>query len=380
MSPRKKTPVRLFQEFFKSERTGGILLIICTVLSLLLANSAWADSYLHFWHVSAGPKPIEFWVNDAAMTIFFLLVGLEIKREFIQGELSQKEQALLPVIAALGGMLIPAGIHFFLNKNTATASGYGIPMATDIAFSLAILSLLGNKIPNSLKVFLTALAIIDDLGAIIVIAVFYTAHLNWLYLGAALGILIVLWMMNRMRVKFLAIYLLPGMVLWYLFYRSGIHATISGVLLALVIPYGSEPSNSPSHKLQHLLHGPVAFFILPLFALCNTAIQIPSNWHQELLSTNSLGIMAGLVVGKPLGILLAILLAVKFGWCKFQQGINWSTLTGAGMLAGIGFTMSIFISLLAFQDQELIISSKMAVMAASLVSGIAGYSWLKRKI
>ncbi|MBS1665074.1 MAG: Na+/H+ antiporter NhaA, partial [Bacteroidetes bacterium] len=277
---------RLFREFFESEKTGGLILVFCTILSILIANSGWGEGWLHFWHtrldLTMGPIPLDYsvenWVNDGLMAVFFLLVGLEIEREIYIGELADFRNALLPILAALGGMLVPAALHFAFNYGRPEQSGMGIPMATDIAFALGVLSLLGNKIPPSVKIFLTALAIIDDLGAILVIAIFYTKSLSLAWLGAAFGILLLLILFNKLNVKKLVFYIIPGILLWYCMLRSGIHATLSGVLLAFAIPFRklqpgaseTEEAANPSYRLQHFLHKPVAFGILPLFALANT--------------------------------------------------------------------------------------------------------------
>jgi NhaA family Na+:H+ antiporter len=258
------------------------------------------------------------------MTIFFLLIGLELEREIYLGELSNIKDALLPIFAAAGGMLVPAGLYLLLNYGTAAHSGAGIPMATDIAFALGILSLLGNRVPLSLKIFLTALAVIDDLGAIMVIAIFYTDTIFWTNLGMAMGTLLFLFVLNRMKVKSLVPYLIGGVVMWYFMLNSGIHATITGVLLAFVIPFGNGDKKSTSYKLQHFLHKPVGFFILPLFALANTAIVISSNVGETLSQHYSLGIALGLIVGKPLGIYLFSFLAVSAGLCKLPD-MNWRT-------------------------------------------------------
>ncbi len=324
---------------------------------------------------------IEHWVNDALMAIFFLLIGLELERELYNGELSNFRNALLPIFAAIGGIGVPALIHFSLNAGTPTQAGIGIPMATDIAFALAVLALLGSRIPASLKVFLTALAVMDDLGAIIVIAVFYTAELTVAYLLGALAVFGLLVCMNRfLRIMALAPYLIGGAVMWVLMLKSGVHATIAGVLLAFAIPFSAKQDDeeSPSHRLEHFLHKPVAFIILPIFALANTGIIIGSDWSQELASINSLGILAGLVIGKPLGITLLSLLAVTIGICKLPLDLTWKHVFGAGLLGGIGFTMSIFITNLAFTGQpDLINASKMAILLASLAAGTIGFIWLQ---
>src|SRR6185369_17793248 len=284
---------------------------------------------------------------------------------------------MLPVIAALGGMVTPAAIHFIFNRSLPSQNGYGIPMATDIAFSLGILSLLGNKVPFSFKVFLTALAIIDDLGAILIIAVFYSSHITLGYLGLAALVFVVMIILNRMNVLAIWIYLLLGCAMWFCMHRSGIHATITGVLLAFAIPFRSGDATAPSTQLQHRLHWPVTFIILPLFALANTALVIPITFVDDLVSFNSLGIMLGLLIGKPLGISLFAFVGSWLGWCVIPTTVRMSHLLGIGLLAGIGFTMSIFITLLAFSDAALIDSSKIAVIVGSLFSGIAGFVILR---
>lgn len=386
-------PTQLFKEFFESEKTAGLILVLCTLVSIAIANSPAGEGYLHFWHahpdLSFGPvkldHSVEHWVNDGLMAIFFLLVGLEIEREIYIGELADFRKALLPILAAVGGMLLPAGFHFLLNKGTPFQSGIGIPMATDIAFALGVLSLLGNKIPSSVKIFLTALAIIDDLGAILVIAIFYTRTLSVAWLAVALGIYLILLLLNKRNVYHLAAYILPGILLWYCFLRSGIHATLSGVLLAFAIPFRKPrptlaspdpiPPN-PSDRLQHALHKPVAFFILPIFALANTGILLSTGWQHSLLTTGSLGILTGLVLGKPIGILFCCWLAIRSGLCRLPDGMSWRHLLGLGLLAGIGFTMSIFITNLAFDDPASIQHSKIAILAASLIASFLGYGCL----
>lgn len=368
---------RIFKDFFESEKAGGLILIICTLVSLGLANSAWGETYTHFWHRDLGGKAIEYWINDGLMTVFFLLIGLEIEREIYKGELSNIKNALLPISAAIGGMAIPALFHFMYNHGSDYQDGIGIPMATDIAFSLGVLSLLGNKVPTSLKIFLTALAIIDDLGAIIIIALFYSKGFSLVYFGVAIGIFALMLILNRSKVYKIWIYLILGLAMWYCMLHSGIHATISGVLLAFAIPFGKGDKSSPSYNLQHQLHRPVAFFIVPLFALANTGIAIPSNWTSELISSNSLGILTGLLIGKPVGIVLFSLVAVALGVCTLPEDLNKKHLVGAGFLAGIGFTMSIFITILAFNKAEVIPHSKIAIFIASLLAGLIGFFILK---
>lgn len=368
---------RLYNEFFESEKTGGVLLIICTAISLLLANSFLQEPYLHLWHFPIGTESLEYWINDGLMVIFFLHIGLELKREIFLGELSSMKKASLPVVAAFGGMLVPAGIFMAINAGTSTQSGAGIPMATDIAFAIGILSLLGNRVPASLKILLTAFAVIDDLGAIVVIALFYTSSLVLGNLFISLAVFGLLLLLNRWKVRAMPLYLAGGVVMWYFMLHSGVHATITGVLLAFAIPFGKGSENAPSYRLQHFLHKPVAFFILPVFALANTCIPIAADWQAGLSTPGSIGIFAGLIVGKPAGILLFCFVAVALGFCALPQGVKWKHVLGVGMLGGIGFTMSIFITLLAYTDAVLINESKIAILFASLVSGIIGFLWLK---
>jgi len=367
----------LFKEFLNSEKAGGLILIACTIVSLVIANSVFGSGYHHFWQMQLLGHSIEHWVNDGLMTIFFLLIGLELEREIYQGELSNIKNALLPIFAALGGMIVPAGLYLLFNYGTVTQSGAGIPMATDIAFALGILSLLGSRVPTSLKVFLTALAVIDDLGAILVIALFYTKTIIWANLIAALGIFVALIVLNKLKVRTLIPYLVGGILMWYFMLNSGVHATITGVLLAFAIPFGNGDRKSSSYKLQHFLHMPVAFIILPIFALANTAISLSGNFTQTLSEHYSLGIMTGLIVGKPLGIFLLSLLVVKIGICRLPGDLNWKAIFGAGLLGGIGFTMSIFITLLAFNNETIIGNAKLIILLSSFVSAIIGFTYLK---
>jgi Na+:H+ antiporter, NhaA family len=305
------------------------------------------------------------------MTIFFLLVGLEIERELYIGELSNFKQALLPIIAAVGGMIFPALIHFIFNNGTDSQSGFGIPMATDIAFSLAALSLLGKRIPFSLKIFLTAFAIMDDLGAIIVIALFYSKGISFVYLSLAILSFIILIILNRLRVFKLFPYIIIGFIMWFFMLKSGIHPTITGVLLAFAIPFTKDDKN-PSYKVQMFLHKPVAFLILPIFAIANTCININFSSISNFVSNNSIGIISGLIIGKPLGIFLFSLLSIKFKICKLPDELGLKHILGAGLLGGIGFTMSIFIANLAFTDSGLVNSSIIATIIASILSGLIG--------
>jgi len=368
---------KLFKEFFDSEKAGGLILIFATALSLILANSQWQGSYTEFWATDWGGHSITHWINDGLMTIFFLLIGLELEREIYEGELSDIRNASLPIIAALGGMLVPAGIFMLLNYGLPTQSGTGIPMATDIAFAIGILSLLGNKVPASLKVFLIALAVIDDLGAIVVIAIFYSASISLSNLMIALGIYAVLILLNRLKVCNMIPYLIGGILMWYFMLHSGVHATITGVLLAFAIPFGKSIDKSPSYKIQHFIHKPVAFFILPLFAVANTGIVIKSGWQDGLLEMGSLGIIAGLVIGKPLGISLFSYLAVKFKLSKLPTELKWGNIIGVGFLGGIGFTMSIFITLLAYTDVDMANNAKISILVGSVIAAIIGLVWLK---
>jgi NhaA family Na+:H+ antiporter len=370
---------KTFTEFFQNEKASGIVLLLVTITSLLLANSSIQTEYINFWHTEIGHHTITDWINDGLMTIFFLMIGLELEREMYHGELADIKNAILPIFGALGGMVVPAGIFLAFNYGTLTQNGAGIPMATDIAFAVGVLSLLGNRIPASLKIFLTALAVIDDLGAILVIALFYTQTITFFNLLMAFAIMGLLFILNRRKVHNLIPYLIGGVLMWYFMLNSGVHATITGVLLAFVIPFGDGSEKTSSYRLQHFLHKPVAFFILPVFAVANTCIPISSNWHEGLSHVNSIGIIAGLVIGKPLGIFLFSFLAVAVGICKLPMGLKWVNILGAGMLGGIGFTMSIFITLLAFSNdgEEVITYSKIAILIASFLSGSFGFICLK---
>jgi NhaA family Na+:H+ antiporter len=369
---------KAFMSFFESEKAGGLVLLLCTAFSLVISNTSFSESYFAIWHHPIANHSFEHWINDGLMAIFFLMIGLELEREVYKGELSKFKDAILPISGALGGMLVPALIFLLFNFGTKTQSGIGIPMATDIAFALGILSLVGKNVPNSLKVFLTALAVIDDLGAIIVIALFYTKTLYFVNLIISLSIFGGLLVLNRMKVNNLWIYLIAGVFMWYFMLNSGVHATITGVLLAFAIPFQDGSEKSISYKLQHFLHKPVVYFILPLFALCNTAIIIGADWMQNFSEEYSLGILFGLIIGKPLGIIVFSYLVIKVGLAKLPKELSMKKLLGAGFLGGIGFTMSIFISLLAFDDAEIINNAKFMILAASLVSGIVGFLWLKR--
>ncbi len=367
-----------FTEFFNSEKAGGIMLLIATVVSLILANSFIGPAYTDLWNIKIGTLTLGYWINDGLMAIFFLLIGLELQREIYQGELSNLKSASLPLFGALGGVLLPAGIYLWLNAGTPTSSGAGIPMATDIAFAIGILSLLGSRVPLSLKIFLTALAVIDDLVAILVIAIFYTSNLDVVSLGFSLGIFGLLLALNKVwNVRALWIYLLGGAAMWAFMLSSGVHATIAGVLLAFTIPFTRGDSHSPAAHMEHVLHKPVAFFILPLFAMANTGIMISSEWAQGLGEASSIGIMLGLVIGKPVGIYFFALVGSILGLCALPKDLKWSNIIGVGFLGGIGFTMSIFITLLAFKGDALLIdNSKIAILIASTIAGTIGYLFL----
>jgi len=416
-----------FRQFIELEESSGIILLLCSVLALVLANSQWQESFVHFWeeHFSLAfgtfrlEKSLEHWINDGLMAIFFLLVGLEIKQEVMEGELSNLKKALLPIMAAVGGMIVPALIFAFFNRGSVTSSGWAIPMATDIAFSLAILSLLGNRVPASLKVFLAALAIVDDLGAVLVIAFFYTEEIHLLYLLGAASIFVFLMLLNLLKFRQLGVYVILGVVMWFCMLESGVHATIAGVLLAFTIPFRTRPAgrpqllltldkqleviredikqneqirprdiseeleaislqmSSPAQRLERNLHSYVAFLIMPVFALANAGVVIDANILNHVWQPISAGVFLGLFLGKPLGIALFSWLSVRLKMASLPQGVSWRHIIGVGFLGGIGFTMSIFITLLAFADASLHSLSKLSIVVASLASGIVGYFFLR---
>ena len=349
----------------------------CTVVSIIVTNSSWGQGYSGFWTQQVFGNELSHWINDGLMAIFFLLIGLELEREIYIGELSTVNTALFPAIAALGGMLVPAGIYFALNAGKPTQSGIGIPMATDIAFAIGILSLLGKRVHTSLKIFLTALAVIDDLGAVLVIALFYSKGISFLNLGASFGIFGVLLLIRRLGVRNLIPYILGGILMWYFMLNSGVHAAIAGILLAFAIPFRTGGIKSPSYLLQNYLHKPVAFFILPLFALANTCIHIDFSNPGLSDSANVTGISLGLIVGKPIGIILFCFLSVLLGICVLPSDIKWKHLFGVAILGGIGFTMSFFITLLAFENPNFIETSKIAILFSSLAAGIIGLIYLR---
>ena len=368
-----------FLDFIHDSRSVGIILLICTAVSLLLANTSFAATYFSFINIDIPvitiipvhlPHTLQHWINDGLMAVFFFLAGMEIKREITGGELSSFSQAILPLLAAIGGMVVPALIFFFINNGTNYTNGWGIPMATDIAFSLGIAALLGSRIPLSLKIFLTALAIIDDLGAILAIAIFYSAAIHWIYLGIAAIIIFVLYLLMRFN-NFGIFNFLLGILLWYCFYNSGIHATLAGVIFAFFIP------TNQLQKLEHKLHTSVNFLIIPIFALANTAIVLPENITVTINTTLSWGIIAGLLIGKPLGIVSASYVAVQLKWGTLPSNTSWRHIIGAGLLAGIGFTMSIFIATLAFEDNVTIDIAKISALAGSFLSIVFGIIWIR---
>ncbi|OJW84873.1 MAG: Na+/H+ antiporter NhaA [Bacteroidetes bacterium 46-16] len=369
------SPIR---EFLDDSRTVGVVLLCCAVLSIWLSNSSAAASYQAFWdnelfsspvlHLPHTPLHI---INDALMALFFLLVGMEIKRELLDGELSDVQKGMLPVIAALGGMVVPAFIYFLFCGNTPFSGGWGIPMATDIAFSLGILSLLGKKAPISIRILLMALAIIDDLGGIVTIAIFYTKGLNGMFMGLAGITLLILVAMNFFKVRRGYSYMIVGTLLWYFVYNSGVHATIAGVLLAFTIPMRNI------NRMIHAYHDPVSFIILPVFALANTAITLPGDLGHMLHTPLTYALICGLVIGKPLGIFSFSYLAVKTKIGALPDHMGWRHLLGMGMIAGIGFTISIFIVTLAFPGDGVQSIAKIAVLIASILSGVIGYVYLR---
>ena len=422
-----------FEWFYHSEVTGSVLLLACAVAALLIANSPWAEAYNNVLHTYIGVSwgdaefklNLHHWINDGLMVVFFFVVGLEIKREMVVGELSSAEKAALPVAAAIGGMVVPAVFYTVFNAGGAGAAGWGVPMATDIAFALGVLAVFGTRAPLGLKVFLTALAIADDLGAVAVIAIFYTDKINVAALVVAAVLLVVLFLAVRTGVKNVGFQLLLMVGVWLAVFASGVHATVAGILVAMVIPvrprvdlsrFVSETEellervqkmdfsrdsifrdklqlNAVEHVyersgealpiglvLEHRLHPVQVWLILPLFALANAGVRIDSHIGEALANPISLGIIAGLVVGKPIGITLMAWLAVKTKLGNLPQGVTWMQVLGAGCLAGIGFTMSLFIADLAWADEALIANAKIGILAASLVSGILGFALLSRSL
>ncbi len=424
--PRIRLILRPFQEFAQHETTGGILLLASAVIALLWANSPWAHLYEQLWHTEIAivfggfhlEEDLLHWINDGLMAIFFLFVGLEIKREVLIGELASVRRAALPIVAAVGGMLVPAGLYIALNSGTEGARGWGIPMATDIAFAIGIMALLGRRVPLALKVFLVALAIVDDIGAVLVIAIFYTSELSWLHLAAGAGFLVILLGANRAGFRHPLPYIVLGLGLWVAFLESGVHATVAGVLLALTIPssirmntrdfltqgrafldsferagvsaerrhmedghraavYALESAceyvESPMQRLEHALYPWVTYLIMPLFGLANAGVVLSGDLGAAVTHSVSLGVILGLVVGKQVGITLFSWLAIRLGVASLPRGVGWRQVYGAAWLGGIGFTMSIFIANLAFGDTALLPIAKMGILLASLTAGIAGW-------
>lgn len=376
-----------FQRFASSEAAGGVVLLVCTAIALAWANSPWQPSYDALLHHSLLVGPASFqlelnvheWINDGLMALFFFLVGLEIKREMLIGELASVRRAALPIAGAIGGMVLPAALYLLLNGTGAGARGWGIPMATDIAFALGVVALLGPRVPLALKVFLAAVAIVDDIGAVLVIAIFYTASISRVCLAVAAAVLVALVVLNLAGVKRAIPYLILGVVLWIAVLLSGIHATIAGVLLAMTIPARARSANESSllERLEHLLHAPVAFFIVPLFALANAGVRIGGASSSGLSMTVLGGVAVGLVVGKPLGITLASWLAVRSRVASLPDGVSWRLLQGVSWLGGIGFTMSLFVGALAFTDQALLDSAKLGVLLASCIAAFMGWLMLR---
>lgn len=375
----------VFKAFFKSSNAGGALLFVAVIISLIMANSSWATGLQEVLAYKIGFEnahihlnySLLLWINDGLMAIFFLLVGLEIKREIVEGELSSPKKASLPILCAIGGAVVPAIIYLTLNGGEDTAGGWGIPMATDIAFALAVIGLLGKRIPGSLKIFLAALAIVDDLIAILVIAFFYSSGIHTTYLlYAAFGLLVLIGM-NRLNVLNPYLYLIPGVFIWYFIHHSGIHATIAGVLVAMTIPTNPTADESPLERLEHALTRPVNFLIIPLFAFANTNITLENSMLNGLTSSLGLGIGIGLLCGKPLGILITSYLCSKTKISTLPEGSSWMHMLGVGLLAGIGFTMSIFIAILSFEDAIHIAEGKLAILVTSVLAGTLGYLLLR---
>jgi NhaA family Na+:H+ antiporter len=380
MQDQKPRPISIFREFLDSEAAGGIILMVAAALALIVANSPLAETYFAALHAYLGPLSVSHWINDGLMAVFFLLVGLEIKREMLDGQLSTWPRRALPGIAAAGGMLVPALVYVAINRNNPAAlSGWAIPTATDIAFALGVLSLLGSRVPGSLKVFLTALAIIDDLGAVIIIAVFYTSGLSLAYLGAAFAVIALLIVLNRMQVLTLLPYLVLGLVLWVLVLKSGVHATLAGVALALTIPLKVSPGishdldHSPLHRLEHGLHRIVPFFVIPIFGFANAGVSLAGLSAAALVEPLTLGVAAGLVAGKLIGVFGSSALAIRLGFADLPVNAGWLHMVGISLLCGIGFTMSLFIGLLAFASNvELQDAVKVGILAGSFIAAILG--------
>ncbi|RWD50235.1 MAG: Na+/H+ antiporter NhaA [Mesorhizobium sp.] len=377
---RDERPKSILREFLDGEAAGGIILMAAAALALIVANSPLADTYFGVLRAYLGPLSVSHWINDGLMAVFFLLVGLEIKREMLDGQLSTWPRRVLPGIAAAGGMVVPALVYVLINRDDQAAlSGWAIPTATDIAFALGVLSLLGSRVPASLKVFLTALAIIDDLGAVIIIALFYTSGLSLAYLAAAFAAIAVLIVLNRMRVMKLLPYLAIGAVLWVLVLKSGVHATLAGVALALTVPLERSPGigrdleHSPLHRLEHGLHKLVPFIVIPIFGFANAGVSLGGLSFAALVEPLTLGVAAGLVLGKLVGVFGSSALAIRSGLADLPVDAGWLHMLGISLLCGIGFTMSLFIGLLAFaSDAALQDAVKVGILAGSLVAALVG--------
>lgn len=372
------------RNFLDSESSGGLLLIAAAIAALLVANSPLSETYFSALHAYLGPLSVQHWVNDALMAVFFLMVGLEIKREMVDGHLSSWPRRILPGVAAAAGMAVPALVYLSFNLDSGASHGWAIPAATDIAFALGVISLLGPRVPTSLKVFLAALAIIDDLGAVIVIGLFYTTGVSLIDLGLAAAVVAALLVLNLSGVKRLTPYLLLGLALWFFTYRSGVHATIAGVLLALTIPIKRTPAKpeatiaeSPLHLLEHSLIKPVSFIIVPIFGFANAGVSFAGLGTEAFFAPVTVGVAAGLAVGKLVGIFGAVSLLVRSGIVDLPAGASWTQMLGTTLLCGIGFTMSLFISLLAFNDTMLQNEAKIGILIGSLVAGLAGFIVLR---
>ncbi|MCU6668056.1 Na+/H+ antiporter NhaA [Enterobacteriaceae bacterium H4N4] len=384
--------MKLLHRFFKSEASGGIILILAAAFAMLLANLGTTRDLYHAFletpvELRVGVLEINknmlLWINDALMAVFFLLVGLEVKRELVQGSLASRQRAAFPVIAAIGGMVVPALLYLAFNYQDPVARhGWAIPAATDIAFALGVLALLGNRVPMALKIFLMALAIIDDLGAIVIIALFYTSELSVLSLGVAAAAIAMLAILNMCNVRRIGIYVLVGVILWTAVLKSGVHATLAGVIIGFFVPLKPQDGKSPAKQLEHVLHPWVAYMILPLFAFANAGVSLEGVTLEGLTSMLPLGIIAGLFIGKPLGISLFCWLALKFKLASLPHGTTWRQIMAVGVLCGIGFTMSIFISTLAFGPHapELIVWAKLGILTGSLLAAVIGYTLLKMKL
>jgi len=381
------------RDFLKQESAGGILLVVASVFALLFANSPLSGLYANLLNIPVEirfgafeiAKPLLLWINDGLMAVFFFLVGLELKREFVEGELSDLQKISLPALGAIGGMVVPSGIYLLLNAGDPQAvSGWAIPAATDIAFALGILALLGDRVPTQLKIFLVSLAIFDDMGAIIIIALFYTSGLSLTALAIAGGCILLLALLNRRGSMRLSLYLIVGLVMWASVLKSGVHATLAGVILAFFIPIREDPKTgrSPLRDMEQDLHGSVAFLILPLFAFANAGVSLQGLSVSALTAPVPLGIAAGLFIGKQLGVFGLCWLGIKLGIAKLPQQVNWSQLYGVAILCGVGFTMSLFIGSLAFEDADspYLYQDRLGIISGSLLSATFGYLWLHRTL